>query len=101
MKKGKSKIKKASVSTTFGDTVKTGDTVKVSGSRLKRNDGVFNIAKITRKPIEFGVNSYGLGEMTLSDYGHKRRMDNRKFKGKHPACKACSGCGKGNPCPIL
>ena len=59
--------------------------------------------QIKHKPIPIchGKNSYGLGENTLTDHRSQKWIDDRRFKGKHPACSKCSGCGKGNPCTIL
>lgn len=51
--------------------------------------------------IKFGKQSYGQGENTLTDHRSQQRIDNQRMQGKHQACKKCSGCGKGNPCPIL
>ena len=56
---------------------------------------------VAGKSILFGRKSYGQGENTLTDHRSQIRIDNRRLQGKHLACQKCSGCGKGNPCPIL
>ena len=59
--------------------------------------------QIKHKPvtISFGKKSYGQGENTLTDHRSQNRIDDKRMQGKHAACSKCSGCGKGNPCPVL